>query len=132
MPEQAESAPRALRNGYAVIQSITLAVFVTLSFVARRFEAILDQLEMKPVPAPTELCLAVARLVRTPAGLAILAALGATLVVLAKRGTFDRALRKLIILNVLGTLGLVTFYVLSVFLPIQRVSVPLSNPEAFR
>jgi FtsH-binding integral membrane protein len=73
------------------------------------------------------LVMAVAPLVRTPAGLLVLGAIGVALSILGIRGKFDRVLKKLIVINVLGTLGLITFVVLSLFLPIVQIQHALEK-----
>jgi len=118
---------RALRIWYAVLQSVTIVVFVGLCFIARKFEEIFKELEMSALPAPTELCVAVGRLVRSPAGLVVVGAAGVTLAVLGLRGRLDARLRGLIKINVLGVLGLMAFYSLSLYLPIVRIQHALKS-----
>ena len=129
MAPEAVPAPasRALRIGYAVAQSVTLLVFVGLCVIARRFEEIFNELEMSVLPAPTELCVAVGRLVRSPAGLALVGAAGVTLAVLGLRGRFDARLRKLIIGNVLAVVGLMAFYSLGLYMPIVQIRHALKS-----
>jgi hypothetical protein len=120
-------ASRALRLWYAVIQGVAVAVFVTLCWFARKFEEIFEQLGMKDLPLPTEALVALARFVRTPAGSVLMAAGGATLVLLGLRGTLDRVLRKLIVGNVVGVFFLVAFYVQSLFIPIMKIQEALKD-----
>jgi hypothetical protein len=119
--------PRSLRVGYAVVQSATVALVVTLCWIARGFERVYDQLDLKALPAPTELFLAAARFVRTPAGSIAVGLLGGGLVVMGLRGTFDRWLRKLIAGNVVGGALLLAFYVLSLYIPILRIQDALKD-----
>jgi type II secretory pathway component PulF len=131
MPDEPAPVPaapsRALRIWYSVIQGVSLSVFVGLCWISKKFEEIFAQLEMRHLPAPTELVLAVAPLVRTPGGLFLLGAIGVALSILGIRGKFDRLLRKLIGINVLGTLGLMAFVVLSLFLPIIQIQHALEK-----
>jgi hypothetical protein len=131
MPDEA-AAPasppsRSLRIWYAVIQGVGICVFVTLCWIGRHFEEIVDQLGMKDLPAPTEAIIAAARFVRTPFGSVLIAAAGAALVVLGLRGSFDRILRKLIVGNIVGVFFLVGFYVQSLFLPIIKIQEALKD-----
>jgi hypothetical protein len=131
MPDEAAPGPsppsRSLRIWYAVIQGVSFSVFVTLCFIARKFEAIFGQLEMRELPIPTEAMMATARFVRTPAGSVVMAALCVMLVVLGLRGAFDRILRKLIVGNVVGVFLLSGFYVQSLFLPLSKIQEALKD-----
>ena len=118
---------RSLRIWYSVVQSITLSVFIGLCFVARKFEEIFKQMEMSQLPAPTELCIWVAGLVRTPAGLLLVGVAGTVLVVLGLRGRLDANLRRLVAGNVLVTFGMMGFYSLSLFMPIVQIQRALSE-----
>ena len=133
MAPEAAPAPappsRALRIWYCVVQTIALLVLVYLSFIARKFEEIFIQLEMKGLPLPSEFCIAVARFVRHPAVVVLLAVAAVALVVLALRGALDRRLRRLITANVVATGVLVGFYVLSLFLPILRIQHELEKQQ---
>jgi len=120
-PDVAPPPSRALRLWYAVAQAVTLIVFTGLSFIARKFEETFQQMEMRQLPFPTEVCIAVASFIRTLPGLLLVAAAGVTLIVLGLRGRFDPKLRKLIAGNVLATLGLMAFYSLSLYLPIVHI-----------
>jgi len=126
-PEVAAPPSRALRVWYAVLQSVIIVVFVGLCFIARRFEEIFKDMEMRHLPLPTEACIAVGQLVRSPAGLVLVAAVGVALAVLGLRGRFDAGLRGLIKINVLAVLGLMAFYTLSLYLPIVRIQQALKS-----
>jgi hypothetical protein len=122
MPDDAAApASRSLRTWYAVIQGVAVSVFVTLCWIARKFEEIFKQVGMEVLPFPTEVLLAVSAFVRTPAGSILMAASGGALVVLGLRGAFDGVLRKLIAGNVVGVLLMLGFYTQCLFVPLAKI-----------
>jgi hypothetical protein len=116
-----------LRIVYAVVQGISLGVLMGLCWIGRDFEAVYAQLGMNDLPLPTELAVVVGRMLRTPVGALATVGLGALLIVLGLRGTFDRFLRRLIAGNVLGTAFVTLFYLFAVYAPIVRIREQLKD-----
>jgi len=128
MPDEAAApASRSLRIWYAVIQGVTIFVFVTLCWIARKFGEIFKELGMEILPFPTEALLAMAAFIRTPAGSILMAASGGALVVLGLRGAFDGVLKKLIVGNVVGVFLLIGFYIQCLFVPLAKIQEALKD-----
>jgi type II secretory pathway component PulF len=119
--------PRFLRSVYCVIQAGAFVVFGILCWITKKFEEIYDQLGMTDLPVPTVLFLLLARFARSPIGMATFSACLIVLVVLARRGTFDERLKKLIWGNFLGLFGLTGFITLAIFLPIIKIQETLNT-----
>jgi len=118
---------KALRRWYALIQIVSLSTFVVLSWLAQGIERVYQHLEFKALPAPTELSITIAQGVRSAAGSVVLALTAILLVAFGLRGTFDRHLRALIKINVIGTALMIGFYVLSLYMPILRIQQALNQ-----
>jgi hypothetical protein len=131
MGEEAAPVPpppsESLRIWYAVVQALSLSVFLTLCWISQKFEEIYAQLEMKTLPLPTELFIAVTHVVRTPLGFIVTTLLFGIPIALGLRGTFDRFLRKLVVVNVVGVGMLVAFYVLALVVPILKIQQALKD-----
>ena len=124
-PESVADAPKPPRIPYCLIQAASLSVFTGFCWVARHYETIFSQLEMKVLPAPTELVLSVSRVVR---GLPFLVpGIGIILIVLALRGVLDRWLKELIVINIVWAVLMIPFGYLSLHLPIAQILKTLSE-----
>lgn len=120
-------APRVRRFGYCFIQVSTLLILIGLSHMARHSEQVFIQLEMRSLPGITGMILGLASFVRSPAGAAIIAIGGLTLIVLALRGTLDPVLKKLIVLNLIGAALFIPVFYLSLQLPLRQIRAQLES-----
>lgn len=129
MADEREGVPEARppRRLYCVFQVATLALTAGFSWVARGFDTVFRELEMKALPAPTEAFLALAAFLRTPVGAASLVLLAAVLVSVALKGGFDRILSPLIVANALFGLILVPFATLSLRMPVLQIQRALDE-----
>jgi len=130
MPDEAVApspASRSLRIWYAVVQLISLSVFLWLCWIARGFENIYAELGMSDHPFPTEVAIAIGKFARTPIGVSAAVGLGAVLVVLGLSGKLDRFLRNMIVGNVVGTGFLTVFYVFYIYAPIVKIQEVLKD-----
>jgi hypothetical protein len=116
-------APRPPRIGFCLIQAASLSVFTGLCWAAGTYEKIFNDLEMIRLPAPTESLLFVARGVR--AWPFVVPVVGLALIALALRGTLDRWLRKLIVINIVWAVLMIPFGYLSLHLPIRMIAETL-------
>lgn len=118
---------RARRAAFGAVTIAALGILLGLAFVARKFEEIFSSLELRSLPAPTELFLAGARFLRSGPGIAGLALLAAAAAGLSWRGRFDGRHGKSTILVTVGTFVVIGFYVLAVFMPIVRIQASLGR-----
>ena len=115
------SPPRPLRISYAVVQGISLGVFAGLCWIGSDFDKVYAELGMSDLPLPTELAVAVGKLLHTPIGALSTVGLGAVLIVLGLRGNFDRFLRPLVAGNVLGTAFVTVAYIFVIYMPLVKI-----------
>jgi hypothetical protein len=115
------------RIWYCVAQCFSVSMLLGLSWIVPKFEAIFKQLEMKHLPAPTELLLATAGVIRTPLGSITVVMAGVTLIALVFKGVFDPRLKRMFLFNVAGALALIPFAYLSLYMPILRIQRELQG-----
>jgi hypothetical protein len=109
------------------VQSAWILILKVAAIWIERHERIFSSLEMRELPAPTELLLAVARFVNWPAGLGITTILIMVTAVSASRGLFDPILKKLIAFNVIA-MGLFALLChLSMRLPLAKIQEHLEK-----
>ncbi|HEX7899730.1 MAG TPA: hypothetical protein VF950_18320 [Planctomycetota bacterium] len=96
-------------------------------FVAGALEAEFKALNMLALPAPTELCIGIARLLRTPFAALLCAAAGGAGLVVTARGTLDARAKPLTIILAVADFGLICFFALALYLPITRLDSALSR-----
>lgn len=116
---------RAWRASLCVLMASLAGILVGLSAITGRFEEVFRQLEMKILPLPTELFLALARLARSVPGILALAAgvIAASLAVW--RGKADPHLRKAAVAGILAAGLLPLFFVVAVYLPVLKIQQAL-------
>jgi type II secretory pathway component PulF len=126
-PGGATAPAKPPRLTFALLVSFIAILLVPISFVTARFQKIYEQLDMKELPLPTELFLAMAQFIRQPAGFIALGVLEFTLILLTVRGTLDRGLKPLIWIGWGVLILLTSVYVLGIYMPIIRMQPALEQ-----
>ena len=123
-----EAARAPLARGWRVAQAALIAIFfgvvVDLAFRCEGYERLYAELEMKALPAPTELLIEFGGFVRSPAGLAVWVLAGLALMGAAGSGLLPKEATIVLLLVTPLALGLFHF---ALRLPLQKIQTSLSR-----
>ena len=115
------SPHRFLRIWFCASLLIAIGMLLGVCWLAESYEKTFRQLELGSLPAPTEALLALSQILRTRLGAAVALGIGLTLCAMARRGLFDRALLKLVILNCIFIVLVIPLSIFSLHHPVAMI-----------